>query len=146
MRAKLGIFNEEQEDIQLVEELLQLMRQYQADYTNTFITLTFEQLEDSPLFNASAFKDWHHKWQARLARQQTKDMSQQLMRQHNPAVIPRNHRVEEALEAAVERGDYSVMNNLLKVLAQPYAHTKEQQEYASLPEPTNQPYRTFCGT
>lgn len=147
MRAKLGIFNEEQEDIKLVEELLQLMQQYQADYTNTFIALTFEQLEDSPLFNASAFMDWHHKWQARLARQQqTKDMSQQLMRQHNPAVIPRNHRVEEALEAAVERDDYSVMNNLLKVLAQPYAHTKEQQEYASLPEPTNQPYRTFCGT
>ncbi len=147
MRAKLGIFNEEQEDIKLVEELLQLMQQYQADYTNTFIALTFEQLEDSPLFNASAFMDWHHKWQARLARQQqTKDMSQLLMRQHNPAVIPRNHRVEEALEAAVERDDYSVMNNLLKVLAQPYAHTKEQQEYASLPEPTNQPYRTFCGT
>ena len=73
-------------------------------------------------------------------------MSQQLMRQHNPAVIPRNHRVEEALEAAVERGDYSVMNKLVTALAQPFAHTNEQQEYASLPEPSNQPYRTFCGT
>lgn len=147
MRAKLGIFNEEQEDVQLIEGLLQLMQQYEADYTNTFIALTFEQMEDTPLMNASAFQEWHQKWTERLARQQqTKEMSQQLMRQHNPAVIPRNHRVEEALEVAVERDDYRVMNNLLKVLAQPYAHTKEQQEYAALPEPSNQPYRTFCGT
>ncbi|WP_249662575.1 protein adenylyltransferase SelO family protein, partial [Lysinibacillus fusiformis] len=70
----------------------------------------------------SAFQEWHQKWTERLARQQqTTEMSQQLMRQHNPAVIPRNHRVEEALEAAVERDDYRVINNLLKVLAQPYA-------------------------
>ncbi|WP_155591893.1 protein adenylyltransferase SelO [Lysinibacillus cavernae] len=147
MRAKLGIFNEEQEDKDLIEELLQLMQQYKADYTNTFIALTFGQFDESSLFNSSAFKDWYQKWLARLARQQqTKDMSQQLMRQYNPAVIPRNHRVEEALEAAVEQGDYNVINKLLKVLAQPYAHTKEQQEYASLPEPCSQPYRTFCGT
>lgn len=147
MRAKLGLFTEEQEDAALIEELLQLMQQYKADYTNTFIALTFDQVDESELFTASAFKEWHQKWRARLERQQqTKEMSQQLMQQHNPAVIPRNHRVEEALEAAVERGDYSVMNNLLKVLTQPYAHTKEQQDYASLPESCSQPYRTFCGT
>lgn len=147
MRAKLGLVDEEQEDMKLIEELLQLMQQDKADYTNTFIALSFDQIDKTSLWKSSAFKDWHQKWLARLARQsQTKDTSQQLMRQHNPAIIPRNHRVEEALEAAVERGDYSVMNKLVTALAQPFAHTHEQQEYASLPEPSNQPYRTFCGT
>lgn len=67
------------------------------------------------------------------------------MRNSNPAVIPRNHRVEEALEAAVEKEDYSVMNRLLHVLSNPYEHSDEQFEYATLPKSTT-PYRTFCGT
>ena len=147
MRAKLGLFDEEQGDMELIEELLQLMQQYKADYTNTFIALSFDQIEKTVLWKSPAYKNWYQKYLARLAKQpQTIDMSQQLMRQHNPAIIPRNHRVEEALEAAVERGDYSVMNKLVKALAQPFAHTNEQQEYASLPDPSSQPYRTFCGT
>ncbi|MFC9539435.1 YdiU family protein [Lysinibacillus sp. NPDC056959] len=147
MRAKLGMFNEEDQDVALIEELLKLMQQHQADYTNTFIALTFEKFTESALFSTEEFKEWHKNWLARQERQQeTKDMSQQLMREHNPAVIPRNHRVEEALEAAVEREDYSVMEQLLEALAQPFAHTKEQQEYATLPTPSSQPYRTFCGT
>ncbi len=64
----------------------------------------------------------------------------------NPAVIPRNHRVEEALKAAVEHGDYSVMERLLDVLSSPYAHSSEQTEYCTLPAPSNRPYQTFCGT
>ncbi|MDM5249645.1 protein adenylyltransferase SelO [Lysinibacillus sp. G4S2] len=147
MRAKLGLFNEEDQDEVLIEELLKLMQQYQADYTNTFIALTFDKLDESKLFSTKEFKEWHQNWLARRERQQeTTDMSQQLMRDHNPAVIPRNHRVEEALEAAVEQGDYSVMERLLNALAHPFAHTKEQQEYATLPTLSNQPYRTFCGT
>ncbi|TQR33612.1 YdiU family protein [Lysinibacillus sphaericus] len=147
MRAKLGIFNEEDQDAALIEELLKLMHQHQADYTNTFIALTFDKFDDSPLFKKNEFKEWHKNWLARLEKQQeTKDMSKQLMRDHNPAVIPRNHRVEEALEAAVEQGDYSVMERLMDALAQPFAHCVEQQEYATLPTPSNQPYRTFCGT
>lgn len=147
MRAKLGIFNEEDQDVALIEELLKLMQQHEADYTNTFIALTFEKFTESAFFSTEEFKEWHKNWLARLERQQeTKDMSQQLMREHNPAIIPRNHRVEEALEAAVEQGDYSVMERLLEALAQPFAHCKEQQEYATLPTPSNQPYRTFCGT
>ncbi|PIJ97368.1 hypothetical protein CTN02_14560 [Lysinibacillus sphaericus] len=147
MRAKLGLFDEEQDDMKLIEELLQLMQQDKADYTNTFIALSFDHIDKTSLWRTSAFKEWHQKWLARLARQpQTKDMSQQLMRQHNPAVIARNHRVEEALEAAVEREDFSVMNKLVTALSQPFAHTNEQQEYASLPETSSQPYRTFCGT
>ena len=147
MRAKLGLFNEETEDQPLVEALLELMQTYRADYTNTFRALTFDQLEDAAWFGTPEFAHWHGLWQARLARQQEpKAASHQLMRNSNPAVIPRNHRVEEALEAAVTGGDYCVMERLLHVLASPYAHSPEQADYASLPAPSPRPYRTFCGT
>lgn len=147
MRAKLGIFNEEAEDVALIEDLLSIMQQHRSDYTNTFRALTLEKLEHMVLFDTPEFSEWHTLWQARLGRQQeSKAASQQLMRSSNPAVIPRNHRVEEALEAAVLRDDYSVMERLLKVLANPYAYSPDQEEYTVLPEASTCPYRTFCGT
>lgn len=147
MRAKLGMFNEEVQDESLIEELLGLMQKYRADYTNTFRALTFDKLEEIVLFGMEDFNQWYEKWQARLARQgKSKASSQQLMQDNNPAVIPRNHRVEEALEAAVEHGDYRVMERLLKALANPFAHNPEQSEYTTLPLQSNGPYQTFCGT
>lgn len=147
MRAKLGIFNEEKQDESLIEDLLSLMQKYHADYTNTLRALTFEKPEETVLFGIKEFDQWQEEWQARLGRQQeSKAYSYQLMRDNNPAVIPRNHRVEEALEAAVDHGDYSVMERLLDVLSSPYAHSPEQIDYSTLPEKSNHPYRTFCGT
>lgn len=147
VRAKLGIFNEEQQDESLVEDLFNMMQKHCADYTNTFRALTYDKLEDSVLFDSKEFKQWHKLWQERLGRQkETKSSSYQLMRTSNPAVIPRNHKVEEAIEAAVNQEDFSVMEKLLKVLANPYAHSTDQDEYAILPEPSSRPYRTFCGT
>ncbi|GIP36077.1 YdiU family protein [Paenibacillus sp. J2TS4] len=147
MRAKLGIFNEEPEDPSLIEDLLDMMQKYRADYTNTFRALTFNKPEDTVLSGTTEFAGWHERWQARLGRQQEPEASShQLMRSSNPAIIPRNHRVEEALEAAVKQGDYSVMERFLDVLSSPYAHSPEQDEYAALPAPSPQPYRTFCGT
>ncbi|MFJ5714727.1 YdiU family protein [Neobacillus sp. NPDC093127] len=147
MRAKLGIFNEEAEDESLIENLLTMMQKYRADYTNTFRALTFESHEDLSLFGTSEFAQWNEQWQARQERQEeSKASSIQLMQNSNPAIIPRNHRVEEALEAAVQHGDYSVMEKLLDVLSNPFAHTSEQAVYSTLPAPSTQPYRTFCGT
>ncbi|WHY17593.1 YdiU family protein [Paenibacillus sp. G2S3] len=147
MRAKLGIFNEEVEDVALIEDLLDLMQKYRADYTNTFRALTLEKLEETALFGAAEFTKWQELWQARLSRQQqSKEASQQLMRNSNPAIIPRNHRVEEVLQAAVQQEDYSVMERLLEALSNPYAYSLEQDEYSSLPEESTRPYRTFCGT
>ena len=147
MRAKLGLFNEEPQDEALIEELLGMMQKYGADYTNTFRALTFATPENTDLFGSTEFAQWREQWQARRGRQQEgKDSYQQLMRNTNPAVIPRNHRVEEALAAAVQQGDYNVLERLLAVLAKPYAHSPEQATYATLPEPTTRPYRTFCGT
>ncbi|MBB2483353.1 YdiU family protein [Bacillus sp. APMAM] len=146
MRAKLGLFNQERDDESLIGDLLTLMEKHKADYTNTFLALTFDRKEDTDLFGNKEFEQWFARWQSRLKRQEeTKASSLELMRNSNPAVIPRNHRVEEALEAA-EHGDYSVMKKLLDVLANPYAHTAEQVEYAKLPEPSSCPYKTFCGT
>ncbi|HEY9577829.1 MAG TPA: protein adenylyltransferase SelO family protein, partial [Pseudobacillus sp.] len=147
MRAKLGLFNEETEDEALVKDLLSIMQNHRADYTNTFRALTLGTLEDTALFGTSEFNEWSERWQARLGRQQEpKDSSNQLMRNSNPVVIPRNHRVEEALEAAVEQGEYSVMEKLLTALSNPYEYSLEQTDYTTPPEPSNRPYRTFCGT
>ncbi|MFC4022416.1 YdiU family protein [Oceanobacillus longus] len=147
MRAKLGLFNEETEDASLIDDLLQMMQTYRADYTNTFLALTFDTPEDFVLFGTPEFVQWHELWQARLGRQnESKDSSLQMMRNSNPAVIPRNHRVEAALEAAVNQGDYRVVEQLLHVLSNPYAHSPEQADYTKLPAKSTQPYQTFCGT
>ncbi|WP_461612041.1 protein adenylyltransferase SelO [Clostridium sp. Marseille-QA1073] len=147
MRAKLGIFNEEPGDESLIEGLLGIMQKYSADYTNTFRALTFDNIEDTVLFGKAEFDEWYKLWQERLTRQEeSKVSSKELMKSSNPAVIPRNHRVEEALKAAVEQEDYSVMEQLLDALSKPYAHSKEQDYYSKLPEPSSCPYRTYCGT
>jgi serine/tyrosine/threonine adenylyltransferase len=147
MRAKLGLFNEEAEDETLIAGLLNIMQKHQADFTNTFRALTFGELEDTGLFGTTEFAQWHELWQARLGRQQEpQDSAHQLMRTRNPALIPRNHRVEAALEAAVKQGDYSVMERLLGVLSSPYAHSPQQADYSMPPAPSDRPYRTFCGT
>ena len=147
MRAKLGIFNEEPQDEALVDELLSMMQQHRADYTNTFRALALDKPEDTLLFGTPEFTRWHDLWQARLGRQQeSSDSSHQLMRTCSPARIPRNHRVEAALQHAVKAGDYSVMERLLDALSNPYTDSPELADYATLPAQSAQPYRTFCGT
>ena len=147
MRTKLGIFNEEPQDENLIKGLLSIMHKYGADYTNTFRGLTFDEFSDMDLFDTEPFAEWQKKWKERLSRQEeSEDCSLELMKSSNPAIIPRNHRVEEALEAAEKKGDYSVMEKLLKVISSPYVYSDEQAGYISLPEKSTCPYRTFCGT
>lgn len=144
-RAKLGIFNEEEQDRALVDELLEMMHKQKADYTNTFRGLTLQQMESTPL-SGKEFKHWYEKWQARLERQErTKEAIQAQMKASNPTVIPRNHRVEEALAAAVD-GNNAVMEKLLHILSNPYAYEAAQEEYCILPDKPDQPYKTYCGT
>lgn len=147
IRAKLGIFHEDNQDESLIEDLFTMMKKYKADYTNTFRALTIEQPQATIMPGAPEFAHWFDRWQARLERQQESRVeSLQFMRRNNPAVIPRNHLVEAALASAVEADDYSKMEQLLAILSQPYAYTSEQAEYSLLPAPSAQPYRTFCGT
>lgn len=145
MRSKLGLFNGEEQDVKLARDLLQLLKTNHADYTNTFRALTTDRLEELPMCKASGFDEWLERYEDRLSRQsQSEEEVKQLMRNSNPAVIPRNHRVEEALDAAIE-GDFSVMERLMEVLADPYAYSSEQEEYTA-PSTSTTPYRTFCGT
>lgn len=146
MRAKLGLSNAEDEDDELIATLLYLMTNNDADFTNTFLALTFNRLEGEKLYSSMDFADWLLRWKERRTRQNLDSKAvSKLMLESNPAVIPRNHRVEEALEAAVE-GDYAVIQTLLDVLASPYAHTTEQAIYNTPPEPSSRCYKTFCGT
>ena len=99
------------------------------------------------MFQGQDFKAWYERWQTRLKRQpESWEASRRLMNHRNPAVIPRNYRVEEALAAAVESADFSVMDNLLGVLSQPYQDPPEEAGYHLPAPPSEEPYRTFCGT
>lgn len=147
MKAKLGLEKEEAEDEKLAGDLLELMKEHHADYTNTFRSLTLGSIEEGKLFSSASFKEWYNRWVARLDRQGDSIQTvQTIMKKNNPAVIPRNHRVEEALRAAEKKGDYSVMEKLLTVLSDPYAYSNEQEAYTDPGEADSQPYRTYCGT
>jgi len=147
MRAKLGLFGQEADDEALVTELLDCMHRHGADFTNTFRDLSSGSLPEASVFRAPDFKEWFERWQVRLERQPDSwEASHRVMISRNPAVIPRNHRVEEALEAAVERADFTVMENLLDSLSRPYQDPPEEAGYHLPPPPSEQPYRTFCGT
>lgn len=146
MRAKLGLFNKKPEDESLIEGLLSTMQKYGADYTNTFVSLTLNKIENEVIFNTEEFKTWYTLWKNRLKEEnKSKEDIQNLMMKNNPYIIPRNHRVEEALKSA-EKGDYTVMNNLLEALRNPYNYSKTLEYYTRLPEKTNIPYVTYCGT
>lgn len=146
MRSKLGIFNEEAQDKSIIEDLLSMMEKYNEDYTNTFIALTFSKNKNEGMFSSTEFINWYKLWQERLKRQvQSSELVHELMKNSNPSVIPRNHRVEEALEAA-DKGDFDPMKKLLNVLSKPYEHSQDQEEYSKLPKPSNCKYRTYCGT
>ncbi|WP_419958225.1 protein adenylyltransferase SelO [Psychrobacillus psychrotolerans] len=147
MGNKLGIFNIEKEDISLIENFLELMEKYEVDYTNTFRLLTLDKVEETELFGKNGFEQWYEKWKTRLENQQvSEEFIKQLMQKSNPVVIPRNHRVEEALDAAVNNEDYSVLNNLLSVISHPYDYKADYMDYTTLPPDTSGPYKTFCGT
>jgi uncharacterized protein YdiU (UPF0061 family) len=144
MRAKLGLFTEESDDTALIESLLEWMQQTQADFTNTFRALS--NLSSATHSQDPVYLDWQQRWQSRLSRQsQSASEVMEQMRRHNPAIIPRNHKVEEALAAAVEGGDLGVLERLLVVLANPYDHIQERPEEFSLPSKSGS-YQTFCGT
>ena len=147
MRAKLGIFNEEENDEILINQLLNIMKKYNADYTNTFRSLTMDKTEDTELYGKEEFNNWYKMWQERLIRQkESKELSRKLMENNNPSVIPRNHLVEEALEAAVKNNDYTVMRKLLDAITKPYDYSVKNDCYSTIPKTSCGTYKTYCGT
>lgn len=145
MRAKLGLFTEEEGDAALAQDLLKLMQENDADFTLTLRGLS-EKKSDRPFFREPDFMGWRTRWEARLSRQsQTFEESCALMRTHNPSVIARNHQVEDALRAATADNDLQPTHRLLAALASPFEDRPEHAAYRE-PGPVDSGYQTFCGT
>ncbi|MBF0194473.1 MAG: YdiU family protein, partial [Magnetococcales bacterium] len=147
MRKKLGLFGEELNDESLISELLTLMEQNQADYTNTFRYLLAEKVPHENIFDNENFKSWQQKWQQRRTKNTSSiDNSDKLLKTNNPAVIPRNHKVEEALSAACDNGDLTPLNDLLAVIKNPYESKPQNSPFQYPPIKGESEYQTFCGT
>ncbi|MBI1347988.1 YdiU family protein [bacterium] len=145
MRQKLGLQTVEPEDLDLIQSLLQWMQTTRADFTNTFRDLS-EGMPLSACYEDAEFETWRTRWQQRLQREGSSlDAANIRMRKVNPAVIPRNHRVEEALQAAEDHADLSRLERLLDVLSAPFETRDEMAGYRE-PLPDDGTYRTFCGT
>jgi uncharacterized protein YdiU (UPF0061 family) len=144
MRRKLGLSTAEPGDRQLAEDLLKAMQRDQADFTSSFRALCAVAREPQA---AAVENEWMQRWRARMSRESTNPNARaESMRQANPAFIPRNHRVEQAIVAAVERGDFAPFEQLAKVLAAPYVEQAAFAAYSNPPEPQERVLQTFCGT
>ena len=144
MRDKLGLFGEDTNDRELINNLLSWMENNKADYTNTFCYLMNIKVNDSEIYDDKSFINWLDVWKKRsLMNNGSKEKQLDIMLNVNPSVIPRNHKVEEALTSAND-DDLKVMNKLLSVLDKPYGNQKGIEEYQS--PSGNKEYQTFCGT
>ncbi|QDU26606.1 hypothetical protein ETAA8_16860 [Anatilimnocola aggregata] len=145
MRRKLGLQTPDSGDLELVRSLLDWMQQAGADYTNVWRDLSAGTMPAGHYYNQPDFQAWYARWQERLNCEQKPHSSIYAgMRIVNPAFIPRNHRVEEALSAAEDSGDLSPLHRLLEVLKRPYDATGGQSYREPPASECN--YRTFCGT
>ena len=144
MRQKLGLFNEEGSDIELINELLVLMQKNKADYTLTFRHLSSDAILKDAIFKDASFKVWYKNWLHCIQKQKEGEETSRLkMLKHNPAVIPRNYLVEKALSLAVADQDYKFLNDLIAALLKPYEDSKL---FSEPPIEEDKSYKTFCGT
>ena len=145
MRDKLGLFGEDKNDRKLIDDLLNWMEKHKIDYTNTFCHLMEIKINDNT-YKEEAFITWFEEWKKRSKlNNSSKEKQIELMKKNNPIVIPRNHKVEEALSEAYN-GNLEKMNKLNNVLKNPYSNQEDIAEY-QVPAPmTDEKYQTFCGT
>ncbi|WP_316225401.1 protein adenylyltransferase SelO [Bradyrhizobium sp. SZCCHNS3052] len=153
LRRKLGLATQREGDQPLAQALFDAMAAARADFT-----LTFRRLSDAAgsgdlsevrvLFaDPTGFDEWAQRWRQRLAEEpQTAAERSAAMRKVNPAFIPRNHRIEAVITAAVENDDYAPFEELHAVLARPYDDQPDRADYADPPQPEEQVLQTFCGT
>ncbi len=152
MRGKLGLTTEDAGDEQLLQDLLALMQRSEVDFT-----LTFRKLCDAAEGNAEAFRgmfidlaaadEWLSRWNSRTAQEPASGPERaRTMRSINPAIIPRNHRIEELIAAAVEDNDFEPFQDMLKAIARPYEEDEKFSVYMQPPMNHERVFRTFCGT
>ncbi len=167
MRGKLGLKQSDPGDKRLIEQLLEWMQQHRADYTNTFRSLRHDLLNNSYTTSEDpSLRQWQEQWLARIHKensrpeQKTSDESTagqpqstnervqaaNRMQAANPAVIPRNHLVEQALEAAAFHMEMKPFHELLEALSQPYQERAGLAPFQQAPPDGDAGYQTFCGT
>jgi len=152
LRAKLGLQSHEAEDAALGQDLLSWMADARADYTTTFRALSDGFAPGDPRAADPRLQAWQARWQARLARDaRPLQAAFAQMRSVNPVYIPRNHRVEEALAAAVDArpGDADALaplRRLLDAVSRPFDRRPGLEGFEQPPPASRQPYRTYCGT
>ena len=140
MRRKLGLPGAGAEDDVLVKDFLQWMQRNQADYTNSFRMLCDDY---TPLPQDAEFTQWYQRWKQRISNPK---QARAIMRENNPAVIPRNHHVQVALSQA-EKGNIEACHELLDILANPYERpASDYQRYTLPPTDEERVINTFCGT
>jgi uncharacterized protein YdiU (UPF0061 family) len=154
MKKKLGLVRHEEHDGTLIEGLLALLAVHHVDYTLFFRRLcaaadpSFDA-ELTLLFDGDQgpIQAWLEAWRTRLAMESdTVEACVASMRRANPAFIARNHRVEEAIQAAVRRNDFQPFETLVEVLASPYDDQPNHRDLADPPRPEQRVVETFCGT
>lgn len=139
-RRKIGLASEEDSDMDLIQSLLDTLQLTRSDFTISFRALANGR-------EPEALSNWLPAWHARHARDpQDDEQRKTLMRGVNPAYIPRNHLVEEMIQAAIERDDYAPFETMLRILMMPYEEQPGAQRFAEAPAETEKLYRTFCGT
>ncbi len=153
LRRKLGLATAREGDAALMQDLLARMAANSADFTLTFRGLCSAAAGPEgdaavrALFtDPGAYDEWAARWRTRLADEADVPAARAAMRAANPAVIPRNHLVEAALDAAMHGADFGPFEALLAVLEQPYEDLPAGNPYAARPEPAGAAYQTFCGT
>jgi len=154
MRGKLGLMTPQEDDPVLVQDLLRVMAAAQVDFTVMFRRLTDAAASEAKvqelraLFaDQTAIDDWILRWRQRLTLEPHGAGDRQaLMRWHNPAIIPRNHRIEEVIRAAVDFGDFAPFQTMLAALQDPTSDRPEFERYEIPPRPDEQVMQTFCGT
>jgi uncharacterized protein YdiU (UPF0061 family) len=154
LRRKIGLFRARDGDEALVQDLLDAMAKNAADFTNTFRRLADAAGDPaadadvrSQFTDPAAFDEWAARWRLRLAAEpQSADERRTAMRAVNPSFIPRNHRIEAVIQAAVNNDDYAPFEELLTVLAEPYDDQPQFAAYADPPLPDQRVLQTFCGT
>jgi serine/tyrosine/threonine adenylyltransferase len=142
MRNKIGLIKKRPEDTKIILDLLEILHRRNLDYTRTFRYLSEVETTESD----SEWHHWHRHWKERALHEHGSiEKLQQYTHRFNPAVIARNHRVEEALEAA-EQGNLVPLHRLLSVLEKPFESTPEGLAFEAAPGPEQAVYQTFCGT
>jgi len=145
MRDKLGLFGEDISDKKLINDLFNWMEKNKVDYTNTFCHLMGVKINDNEYKNDN-FLEWSNEWKKRSGlNNSSKEKQIELMKKTNPIVIPRNHKVEEALTEA-DKGNLEKINKLIAILKNPYGDQKGIEEYQAPAPISNKKYQTFCGT